>query len=88
MVNWSGFDEGSHQVACWAGDTSAQGGPSGWHDIHEPHPTTWEASPKYDISGGSGSVQLPCFMGRSYNGVQVAVMIDGVRYEARSWNAG
>ncbi|WP_460702958.1 Ig-like domain-containing protein [Myceligenerans halotolerans] len=87
-VHWQNL-EGSHKVACWAGDTSNNGGPRAWHDIHPPHPTTWAAVPssnKYDISGASGTKQLPCYMGRSYNGTQVAMYVDGVRYTVSTWN--
>jgi hypothetical protein len=89
VVNWQNLEGGTHKVACWAGDTSDNGGPRVWHDIHPPHPTTWATVPaehKYNISGSSGSLRLPCFMGRTYNGTEVAVMIDGVRYTISRWN--
>ncbi|MEU4385511.1 Ig-like domain-containing protein [Promicromonospora sp. NPDC023805] len=90
VVNWEGFDATS-EVACWAGDTSPDG-PREWHDIHErsdgTHPMTFDESPKYPMNGASGSRQLSCWMGRSYNGTEVAFMVDGVRYETRIWNAG
>ncbi|WP_189671437.1 fibronectin type III domain-containing protein, partial [Promicromonospora soli] len=87
VVNWSGFDSGNHEVACWAGDTSSEGGPSYWHDIHEPHPPTWAASIKYPMNGSSGSRQLSCYMGANYNGVEVAFMVDGERYEISRWGS-
>ncbi|MEV0951557.1 Ig-like domain-containing protein [Promicromonospora sp. NPDC050249] len=90
VVNWQGFDATS-EVACWAGDTSPEG-PREWHDIHErsdgTHPMTFADSPKYPMNGASGSRQLSCWMGSSYNGTEVAFMVDGVRYETRIWNAG
>jgi hypothetical protein len=90
VVNWEGFDATS-EVACWAGDTSSDGGPREWHDIHEvngQHPTTWEGSIKYPMNGASGSRQLSCYMGKKYNGTEVAFMVDNVRYETRIWNVG
>jgi hypothetical protein len=90
VVNWEGFDATS-EVACWAGDTSSDGGPREWHDIHEvngKHPTTWEGSIKYPMNGASGSRQLSCYMGKTYNGTEVAFMVDNVRYESRIWNVG
>ncbi len=90
MVNWEGFDETS-QVACWAGDTSGVpggGGANYWHDVHDGHSRTWEGSTKYPMNGASGSRQLSCCMGESYNGVEVAVMVDNVRYTISRWNVG
>ncbi|PUB25947.1 fibronectin type III domain protein [Promicromonospora sp. AC04] len=86
-LNWSGFDAGNHQAACWAGDTSAEGGPSGWHDIHEGHATTWAGATKYPMDGSQGSRQLSCYMGANYNGTEVAFYVDGKRYEVSRWNS-
>ncbi|WP_423464751.1 Ig-like domain-containing protein [Promicromonospora sp. MS192] len=89
VVNWSGFDSGNHQVACWAGDTSRYDAdsPSYWHDIHPPHPNTWSGATKYSMNGTSGSKELPCFMGSQYNGAEVAFYVDGERYQISRWNS-
>ncbi|WP_253838880.1 fibronectin type III domain-containing protein, partial [Promicromonospora thailandica] len=85
-ISWDNLGAGSHQVACWAGDTSNNGGPSYWHDIHEPHPTTWQGSTKYTISGNEGSQRMSCFMGRSYNGTAVGVKTSDDLYTGSTWN--
>ncbi|MFE7505260.1 Ig-like domain-containing protein [Promicromonospora sp. NPDC057488] len=79
-INTQDFPAGSHQVACWAGDTPEV---SGWHDIVT-HGRTWETSNRrsYNIPA-NGQVQLNCFFG--HPGAAVAVMIDGTRYEATNW---
>jgi hypothetical protein len=80
MVNTQDFPAGNHEVACWAGDTPEV---QGWHDIVT-HGRTWADSSRrtYNIPA-NGQVQLRCFFGHA--GRQVAVMIDGTRYEARNW---
>jgi hypothetical protein len=88
MINWRNMGSGSHQVACWAGDTSNNGGPRHWHDIHPGHATTWAGSTKYTISGDSGSQRVSCFMGQSYNGTQVGVKTPNDLYTGRTWNIG
>jgi hypothetical protein len=88
MINWKNMGPGNHQVACWAGDTSNNDGPSYWHDIHEPHPTTWAGSTKYTVSGDSGSQRMSCFMGQSYNGTAVGVHTRDGLYKGSTWNIG
>ncbi|MFD7308399.1 Ig-like domain-containing protein [Promicromonospora sp. NPDC059942] len=89
VLNWSGFDTGNHQAACWAGNTQQydQNSPTYWHDIHEGHPRTWEGSTKYAMNGASGSRTLSCFMSSTYNGAEVAFMVDGKRYQISRWNS-
>ncbi|MFC8798730.1 Ig-like domain-containing protein [Promicromonospora sp. NPDC057138] len=86
VINWKNLGPGNHQVACWAGDTSNNNGPSYWHDIHEPHPTTWSGSVKYNISGDSGSQRMSCYMGVSYNGTAVGVHTPDKLYTGSTWN--
>jgi hypothetical protein len=88
VINWRNMGPGNHQVACWAGDTSNNDGPRYWHDIHEPHPTTWGGSVKYDISGDTGSQRVSCFMGQSYNGTAVGVHTPDALYKGSTWNIG
>ncbi|WP_454855652.1 Ig-like domain-containing protein [Promicromonospora soli] len=88
MINWKNLGPGNHQVACWAGDTSNNGGPSYWHDIHPPHPTTWSGSTKYTISGDTGSQRMSCYMGRTYNGTAVGVHTPDALYKGSTWNIG
>ncbi|GAA1715987.1 Ig-like domain-containing protein [Isoptericola hypogeus] len=80
VVNTSDFEPGNHQVQCWS-DTTAD--VSGWHDIIT-HGKSWSAgsSKTYDLPA-NGTKALTCFYG--IPGTPVAVMIDGVRYEARAW---
>jgi hypothetical protein len=82
VVNTRDFPGGNHQVQCWADTTPDV---SGWHDIVT-QGKTW-ATGRVVYSGtlpANGEKQLNCYFG--YPGVQVAVMIDGKRYEARTWN--
>lgn len=85
VVHWENLGDGAHEVACWAGDTSAQGGPSYWHDLTT-HATTWAGSTKYTVRGDSGSAQLPCFTGRSYNGTAIGVKTPDALYSGSTWN--
>ncbi|MFD7026050.1 Ig-like domain-containing protein [Promicromonospora sukumoe] len=89
VLNWSGFDSGNHEAACWAGNTQKydQDSPTYWHDIHPPHPNTWSGSTKYAMNGSSGSRPLSCFMSSKYNGADVAFMVDGERYQVSTWNS-
>jgi hypothetical protein len=88
MINWRNMGPGTHEVACWAGDTSNNGGPREWHDIHPPHPTTWGGSTKYNIRNDSGSQRVSCFMGQSYNGTAVGVHTRDGLYKGSTWNIG
>ncbi|MFI2486174.1 Ig-like domain-containing protein [Promicromonospora kroppenstedtii] len=89
VLNWSGFDSGNHQAACWAGNTQKydQDSPTYWHDIHPPHSNTWAGSTKYPMNGSSGTRTLSCFMSGKYNGAEVAFMVDGKRYQVSTWNS-
>jgi hypothetical protein len=81
VVNTRDFPGGTHRVQCWADSTPSV---SGWHDIVT-HGKTW-SSGSVVYTGtlpANGERQLNCFFG--YPGIQVAVMIDGVRYEPRTW---
>lgn len=82
VVHWENLGDGEHQVACWAGATPEV---PVWHDI-ETHATTWAESVKYTIEGDSGSAQLPCYMGRSYNGTAVGVKTPGALHTGSTWN--
>jgi hypothetical protein len=84
VVTWENFEPGDHLVGCWAHDTPEK---KGWHDI-DTHSTTWAGSTKFSISGESGTKELRCYMGESYNGTTVAPYIDGDRYSSRTWNIG
>ncbi|MBE1877575.1 fibronectin type III domain-containing protein, partial [Myceligenerans pegani] len=85
-INWRNAGSGNHQVACWAGDTSAQGGPREWHDIKS-HATNWSGSAtKTTVSGDSGSKRVDCYMGRSYNGTAVGVKTPDDLYTGSTWN--
>ncbi|MCP2267499.1 Fibronectin type III domain-containing protein [Promicromonospora thailandica] len=80
LVNVSDFDAGSHQVACWAGDTPEV---KGWHDIIS-HARTWAGSSKSSYTfPANGSVQLRCFFG--HPGTPVRVLIDGKEYGVTNW---
>ncbi|WP_369370940.1 Ig-like domain-containing protein [Promicromonospora sp. Populi] len=82
-VTVSDFAAGNHEVACWAGDTSASGGPSVWHDIIN-HATTWAGSSRRTYNfPANGSIQLNCYFG--HPGVPVEVWIDGVEYQRSTW---
>jgi hypothetical protein len=88
QITWDNLGGGNHQVACWAGDTSSDGGPSYWHDIKS-HAQTWNGSEtKATISGNSGSKRLSCFMGRSYNGTAIGVKTPDNLYKVSTWNIG
>ncbi|MFD2797441.1 Ig-like domain-containing protein [Promicromonospora vindobonensis] len=79
-VNVTDFEPGSHQVACWAGDTPEV---KGWHDIVS-HNRTWESSSKQRYTfPANGAVNLNCFFG--HPGVPVRVWIDGVQYGSSTW---
>jgi hypothetical protein len=80
VVNTKDFPAGNHQVQCWSDSTPQV---SGWHDIITGGKTWSAGSSKTYSLPANGQVQLSCFFG--YPGVQVAVMIDGKRYEARTW---
>jgi hypothetical protein len=82
VVHWENFGSGNHQVACWAGDTPEV---KGWHDIKS-HKKTWEGSAtKHTVSGNSGSKQLSCYMGRSYNGTAVGVKTPDNLFKGSTW---
>ncbi|WP_369372433.1 Ig-like domain-containing protein [Promicromonospora sp. Populi] len=91
VVNWEGFDTGNHEVACWAGDTSREGGPREWHDIHEPHAESWGGSDRYPMNGAAGRRQLSCYMGSQYNGLEVGFMAgtdaSHKLYGVTTWNS-
>ncbi|GAA4697903.1 Fibronectin type III domain-containing protein [Promicromonospora umidemergens] len=76
-VNWSDFEPGNHSVECWSGTNPDE---SGWHNILTPDSSQ---SVNFGAVGDSGTFQLNCFYG--YPNTDVAVRIDGVRYEARRW---
>jgi hypothetical protein len=86
MIHWDNLGPGNHQVACWAGDTSANEGPTYPHDIHRGHATSWDGSTKYTISGNSGSQRVSCFMGVSYNGTTIGVKTLTDLYLNSTWN--
>ena len=87
-IHWKNWGSGNHGVACWAGDTTKQGGPSYWHDIDN-HATTYNGSAtKGTVSGDSGSIRASCYMGRSYNGTAVGVMTPDKLYKSGTWNIG
>ncbi|GAA1850021.1 Ig-like domain-containing protein [Myceligenerans crystallogenes] len=88
-ISWNNAGSGTHQIACWAGDTPEV---SGWHDIHT-HSKRWEDSRKFTVSGNSGTVDMveKCYMGKSYNGTAVAVYMkpsggDPVLIGKGTWN--
>ncbi|WP_242504471.1 Ig-like domain-containing protein [Promicromonospora panici] len=88
VIHWKNMGPGNHQVACWAGDTSNNGGPREWHDIRS-HATTWAgSSTKTTVSGDSGSKQVGCYMGGSYNGTAVGVKTPDNLYKGSTWNIG
>ncbi|NNH51324.1 fibronectin type III domain-containing protein [Promicromonospora citrea] len=75
VVNWQDFPTGNHQVECMSGTNPDE---SGWHNILTP-----DRSYTINFGSSSGSRQMTCFYG--YPNTEVAVRIDGKRYEARTW---
>jgi hypothetical protein len=80
-INFTDFEPGNHQVACWAHDTPEV---KGWHDIVY-HAKSWGGSYKktYNFGDGTGGMQLDCFFG--HPGVPVRVLIDGQEYSVTNW---
>jgi hypothetical protein len=85
VVNTQDFPAGSHRVECWSGSNPAYSG--GWHNIIQGSDGkiwTTPGGPGFNVNlPANGEVRLDCFYG--YPGTQVAVVIDGKRYEARTW---